>query len=403
MHELHGGARLWFTPREGNRCHAVLSVAYGALHEAGATHDEPDGIAHFLEHRLFEKAAGDMTDRFSDIGAEVDAQTGFTSTSFSATCGPEGLTPAVALLLELAGDPHFPADSVARERSIVGHEIELFEDNVEWLAFQTMLEALYPDQRISVDIAGTPDSLRCMDADMLKRCHSRHYAADAVQIFATGPGDCEELVKLCNRSLSAWPHGGRTATAAAAIPGPGERAARLPLPRPRALLGFADSTPLAGLPLMRRELALEMTLDILYGPRSEFFSRHYESGLLDGETFGGEVHMDPGYGFCVLGGDTDDPADLRQAIVAALRQARSSDWIEQDLESARRRAYGDMICRWEDVDGTVGFLESAGFRGCHPFDAVALYGGEFQINAEDIRRCLDACLRPDAAAFACVG
>lgn len=400
--DLASGGRLWFAPQEGRRCHVVLTVAYGALHEAGAECDEPAGIAHFLEHRLFEKATGDITERFTDIGADVDAQTGFVSTSYSVTCGPDVLLPSVALLLELAGEPHFPAASVARERSIVGHEIQLFEDNVEWLAFQTMLQALYPAQRISVDIAGTPESLGRMDADMLQRCHRRHYAADAVQIFAAGPGDVGDLADACSKGLSVWPEASTTPPISPARAAPGRQSARLAVPRPRTVLAFADATPLVGLELLRRELSLEMTLDILFGPRSEFFTRHYESGLLDGETFGGEVHVDQGYGFCVLGGDTDRPADLRNVVLDALHEARTSDWIENDFESARRRAYGDMVCRWEDVDGTVGFLESAGLRGCHPFEVTGLYSGSAAIDTSDIRRCLELCLRPEAVAVASI-
>ena len=174
----------------------------------------------------------------------------------------------------------------------------------------------------------------------------------------------------------------------------------MPLSRPRHTLAFPDEQPRHGLDLMRQELALEMTLDILFGPRSEFFSRHYESGLLDGETFGGEVHLDESYGFCLLGGDTDDPEGLQSAILDELTEAPGSDWLETDFERARRRVFGDMICRWEDVESTVGFLESASLRGCHPFDATGLYSGEQAVNSEDIRRCLEQCLRPDRVAAA---
>jgi len=184
IRDLVDGARLCVVPRAGRRCHAVLSVAFGALHEAGALNDEPAGIAHFLEHRLFEKPEGDISERFSDIGADVDAQTGFNTTSYSVTSGTEVFSAAIDLLFELAGRTHFPEASVSRERSIVGHEIQLFEDNVEWVSFQTMLEALYPAQRIAVDIAGTPQSLQGIDGPMLERCHRQRYHAGAVQLFA---------------------------------------------------------------------------------------------------------------------------------------------------------------------------------------------------------------------------
>ncbi|MDA0335489.1 MAG: pitrilysin family protein [bacterium] len=404
IRELADGARLCVTPRTGRRCHAVLSVEYGALHEAGTDRGEPPGIAHFLEHRLFEKPDGDISERFTDIGADVDAQTGFTATSYSVTSGAETFPAALELLFELAGRTHFPEDSVARERSIVGHEIQLFEDNVEWMSFQTMLQALYPAQRIAVDIAGTPESLQGIDSQMLTRCHQHRYQASAVQVFACGPIAVAQLVDTCNDALRLWPTGDRSPSAIhLPVASPGVLRVPMAVPRVRRMLAFPDEVRRQGIALMRHELAMEMTLDILFGPRSEFFSRHYESGLLDGETFGGEVHMDESYGFCVLSGDADDPDALQSVILEEVVQARRTDWIETDFERARRRAYGDMVCQWEDVESTVGFLESAGLRGCHPFSATEMYAGETAINAADIRRCLEECLRPERVAIASVG
>ena len=404
IRDLVDGARLCVAPRAGHRCHAVLSVAFGALHEAGAVNDEPAGIAHFLEHRLFEKPEGDISERFSDIGADVDAQTGFNTTSYSVTSGTEEFSKAIELLFELAGRTHFPEASVSRERAIVGHEIQLFEDNVEWLSFQTMLEALYPAQRIAVDIAGTPQSLQRIDGGMLERCHRQRYHAAAVQVFASGPVDTEHLARTCNAALRAWPSKGSPPTVVhRAEARPSVRSVPISLPRTRRILAFPDEISRHGISLMRRELALEMALDILFGPRSEFFSRHYESGLLDGETFGGEVHLDEGYGFCMLSGDADDPDALQSAILEELIGARDSKWIATDFERARRRAYGDMVSRWEDVEETVGFLENAGLHGCHPFEVTELYGAEKGVQADDIRSCLEECLRPERVAVATVG
>lgn len=404
IHELNPGGRLCLVPREGRRCHAVLNVAFGALHEAGVQGGEPAGIAHFLEHRLFEKAAGDIGQRFTDLGADVDAQTGFTSTSYSVTSGTDTFAQALELLFELAGQSHFPHQSVARERSIVGHEIQLFEDNVEWASFQLLLDALYPGQRIAVDIAGTPDSMLAIDGEMLRLCHSRHYRPAAMQLCVCGPLEQESLRDQCNAALALWPQGPAMTPAIDHAPAHNTTlSAKMPLARPRRLLGFADRTPRSGLRLMRHELALEMTLDILFGPRSEFFTRHYESGLLDGDSFGGEVHMDEGYAFCMLGGDADDPDGLQQAILDELHEAATSDWIEQDFERARRRAFGDMVCRWEDVEGTVGFIESACLRGCHPFEVTHLYGGSEAVNLDDVRSCLQQSLCPDLVAVASLG
>ena len=405
--DLDAGGGLCIVPRQGRRCHAVLSISFGALHESGQALGEPAGIAHFLEHRLFEKPTGDIGERFTAIGADIDAQTGFTTTSYSLTCGAEVFPQAIELLFELVRAGHFPQESVGRERDIIGHEIQLFEDNLEWVSFQMLLSALYPDQRIAIDIAGTPESLLAIDPALLDRCHRRHYRPSAIQLLACGPIEAAALLDISNQGMATWPERGpelpMPTSMHRAKADPGRRNATMSLARPRRLLGFADERPRQGLPLMRHELALEMTLDILFGPGSEFFSRHYESGLLDGESFGGEVHMDESYGFCLLGGDADDPGALERAILEELANAPSSNWIETDFDRALRRAYGDMVCRWEDVEGTVGFIESAREHDCHPFALTDLYSGPGAISVDDIRRCLDGILQPDRVAVATVG
>lgn len=401
---LSSGAAVTVVPSAGSRCHVQLSVGFGALHESGPERGEPDGIAHFLEHRLFEKEAGDISERFSDLGADVDAQTGFSSTAFSVSCSPATCTEAVGLLFELVGDACFPSASVVRERSIVGHEIQLFEDNLDWASFQSLVGVMYPQQRLAVDIAGTPESLASVDAELLRRCHQARYGRPNLHMFAAGPLTVDQLLPVCDTALDQWTAIDTSVPVLQRATGQAGRLHRpWDLPRPRLLLGWPDNEPRQGLALMRHELALELTLDILFGPCSEFFSRHYESGLLDGESFGGEVHQDDGYGFCLIGGDTEAPDALRDAVLQELARAPGSSWIEQDFERARRRACGDMICRWEDVESVTGFLESAVLRGCHPFDAADLYAGQGAVNVSDIHQCLRDCLHPERLVHICFG
>lgn len=403
--ELRGGAQLWVCPRPARRCHALLCVDFGALDEAAGTTADvlPEGIAHFLEHRLFEKPEGDISERFTDLGADVDAQTGLTNTSFACTAGPAVFPAALDLLLELVGCAHFPADSVERERSIITREIRLFEDSVEWVAFQTALASLYRGRRIAVDIAGTERSLARIDAPLLRRCHEAFYRAGRLQLFVAGPVDPEGVGAQVDRVLAGWPHREARSTRRPWNPAhPEAQEAKLGVSRPRRVLAFAARAGAAGLDLLREELALELALDILFGPASEFYARQYESGLIDDETFGGEVHADESFCFCLLGGDTDDPEALSSAVNDELIRAADSDWIERDFARAFRRAYGEMVSRWEEVDGCTAFMEDAALRGCHPFELVELYTRDGAVGPGDVRGCLDRCLRAHTHATATV-
>lgn len=401
---LPGGGRLWVSPRPGRQCHALLSVDFGAIDDGAPGNCGeclPEGIAHFLEHRLFEKPEGDISERFSEVGADIDAQTGLTSTTYSCTSGVDGFQQALPLLVELVRRPHFTASGTVRERAIIEREIQLFEDHVEWVAFQSVLRCLYGSQRIAVDIAGTAVSLSRIDADLLARCHRHRYHPGALQLFVCGPVDARDVAARVCQSMMGWEKngGGESAGADSVRPrrptvtaSPRDVTTGLAVPRPRALLAFPDlDAGQGGVLLLRRELALQLALDILFGPASGFFLRHYESGLIDGESFGGEVHAEESFSFCVVGGDTDDPEGLRSAVVEELERAAGSAWIEEDFGRACRRAYGDMVCRFEEVESRASFLESAAVRGCHPFELIDVYRST---RAEDVRRCLETCLCP---------
>ena len=399
-----GGGRVWAVPGSSCRCHAVLLVDFGSI-DAGAPGGPalPEGTAHFLEHRLFEKPEGDMTGRFTGLGADVDAQTGLTGTSFSFTASAEAFEDCLPLLFELAGRGHFPEEGVQRERAIIAREIQLFDDSVEWVAFQTGLRALYGEQRIAVDIAGTPETLPRIDAGVLRRCHQQYYHPGSLQLIVCGAVDGDAVCRRGVELLEAWP----------AAPGGGDRGPRIEA-RPqdtevrravakiRHLLLFPDPVPAAGLELLRRELSLEVALDILFGASSGFFEDAYESGLIDGESFGGEVHLDGLYGFCLLGGDTDRPGELRHAIVEELETGLREGRIEEGFERARRRVFGEMVCRWEDVEECADLVECAVGRGCHPFDLVDLHLGDGALDAAEVAACAAGCLTPDGLATATV-
>ena len=222
---------------EAHQAHALLAVEYGAI-DSLSTGFTP-GAAHFLEHRLFEKQEGDISARFSALGADVDAQTGLTQTSFSVTCA-EDLAACVELLMHLALELHLTDEGIERERRIIMREIELFADNVESVCFANALRALYPDHPISIDIAGTPASLGEIDRPLLRASHEHYYSAGRISLFAAGkvaPEELCEAVDAHTSSLRRNPAGnfpGRRAP----VPAPRRVISRLAVARPRVYMAF---------------------------------------------------------------------------------------------------------------------------------------------------------------------
>ncbi|MDP6984032.1 MAG: pitrilysin family protein [Candidatus Latescibacterota bacterium] len=402
-HRWQNGVQLWACPRPGRSVSMHLCVAAGALHRQIPGIELPAGTAHFLEHRLFEKQDGDLSAQFAALGADIDAETGYTHTSFTCAVQPDAVDPSLRLMARLVQESYFPTEAVEREREIIQREIELYEDHLEWVAFHAATRALYANQPIAEDIAGTTQTLCSIDAEMLNQAHTHLYGPDRIQLIIVGPVDNKQALDLVGELF------GSTASCLntnLTRPEPAKVVPRrietsLAVSRPRLWLGLGAASPWdKPHKAMQRELHLEWVLDILLGGASPFFSQHYESALIDAESFGSEIYVDEPFSFCLIGGDTDDPQRLGETLLATLIDSQTPDQIRADVDRARRRAYGELVSSFEDDDSVREFIETAALRSCHPFDLVDLY---LETDAEDLIATWDLTIRDREAAWAVVG
>ena len=398
---LGGGLDVWAVPRPGSRQKAaVLYIDYGSvdLHlrarDSGQIQASPAGTAHFLEHRLFAKPYGDITERINRLGGDVNASTSFTSTIFSLTC-IEHFAAHLELLFELASDLHVLPDGVTQEREIIDHELQISCDDPEWIGFLHGLKSLYRDGPLAWDMAGTRESIGQIDAATLTRCHEVFYRPEYMGLYLCGDFDIEAtctavestLLKY-SRPCPAWDRVERPVV----LPAPQPLGTlALPVSRPYTLLFFGDNKAgQSGRDLLLRELALEVALDIALGPASDFFAAHYEDGLIDGDAFGAEVYAEPTFCFCTVGGYTQQSERLREEISAALA-GLDERVVAADLGRAKRKAYGLLLRAWEQAEDVADMLCSAAASGAAP---SVYFDVHEQVSVGDILEVLDSCLSP---------
>lgn len=402
VHRSHlGGLDVWAVPRPGRRQKAaVLSIDYGSvdLHlragNSGQVLTTPAGTAHFLEHGLFAKPYGDITEQINRLGGDVNASTSFTSTVFSLTC-IEHFAAHLNLLFELALDLHIQPAGVAQERAIIDRELQTSGDDPEWSGFLQGLAGLYRDGPLAWDMAGTQASLEQIDAAVLTRCHEVFYRPEYMGLYLCGDFDVEATCAVVeaallkySRSRSAWGRVERPVVLPAPQP---LEALVLPVSRPYTLLLFGDSQAgRAGRDLLLRELALELALDIALGPASDFFAAHYEDGLIDGDAFGAEVYAEPTFCFCAVGGYTQQSERLGEEIGAALA-GLDERVVAADLARAKRKSYGLLLRAWEQAEDVADLLCSAAASQATP---SVYFDVHEQIAVGDILEVLESCLSP---------
>jgi predicted Zn-dependent peptidase len=353
---------------------AVLAARYGSVDlsfEAdGARQDTPPGVAHFLEHQLFKKEGGqDALMEFGRYGASSNAFTDYGVTAYFFTANGE-FEKNLELLTGFVTSPYFVEENVARERLIIEQELRMYEDSPDYRIYKNLMGILYTVHPVRIDIGGTVESIGKIDAAVLERCYRTFYNPANLTLLAAGDLDPAAVVRQAEALLPPdrfRPLGPIVRHVPAEPAGVGDRVARceMAVSRPRVLVGFKDLR--AGREKsLERELETSVALDLLFGRASDFYTRVYESGLID-ESFSFSYSIDDPFGFSLVGGETDEPEKLAEAVLLELHEARRRGLRKGDVERSKRKRLGRFIRSFDSPDGAAFLVLGCVHRGIDLF------------------------------------
>jgi predicted Zn-dependent peptidase len=398
---LSCGMRLLYAPRPGFGKKIAFVVAdYGSTDsswiEGGKRVQVPDGIAHFLEHQMFKKAHGDLTDVFSERGAYCNAHTSHTQTAYYFEC-TERFDENLDTLLELALTPHFDRKLVDTERDIIIQEINQYRDNPGWVGYQQLLEGMYQQHPVRIDIAGTEQTVSAVTPDLLQLCHSRFYHPANLTLLVAGDFEPDNVRDIAERLSAKWAPGTPTPDVRRDRPqepvGVGERSAkrRMFISRPRLLMGFKDAKMPDGDALTRRDLVSTIAMDALFSKEGEAYERLYERRLIGGD-FGAGYQAEPGFGYAVIGGETPEPEALEAEVVEIVRKAREQGVSAQDIERKRRKVFGTFLRSFNDPESTAyAYLNAIGHKS-ELFDVPEMLE---DVTADEVNERINELLTPN--------
>lgn len=368
---------------------AIMAARYGSIdlsfkpdgREAMTT---TPGIAHFLEHQLFKKQDRDVLMEFGRFGASSNAFTDYTTTCYYFSC-TEQFEPALRLLLDLVFAPYFDESYVAKEKLIIEQELRMYEDQPDHKIYKNLLEILYREHPVRIDIGGTVENIQTISPDLLESCYRMFYNPANTVLVIAGDLQIDPVVKNADETLSAGPMKthppiGRISTLEpAGVVKPHVQAEML-VARPRVLVGFKDLD--GDSDLLTRDITMTILLDLLFGRSSPFFNKHYAGGLID-DSFSFSTTMEPSFGFSVVGGETDDPERLRDEIFKEIRSARRRPMKRTDVERARRKSVGRYIRSFDSSDGAAFFVMTCHMRDIDPFSIGKAIGRIRQSTLEE--------------------
>lgn len=377
---LDNGLEVYVLPKEGfKKTYATFTTRYGSIdHHFQVEGEEeirvPDGIAHFLEHKMFEEPDGDVFAKFSEKGASSNAFTSFDRTTylFSAT---SAVDEHLMTLLDFVQNPYFSEESVTKEKGIIGQEIKMYQDNPGWRVYYGLLESLFQRHSIRIDIAGTIESINRIDRDTLLKCYHTFYHPTNMMVFVVGGVDPEQIAQIVrnNQAAKSFDPQGEIKRFYEDEPeevGEKKRIIHLPVAQPKCLIGFKellDSQQKTD--RNRHEVASWVMMDLLFGQSSECYQSLYNEGLImDG--FGSEYNQYPDFAYSAVGGDTKDPDLLVERIHSFIQKNLAEGIDEQAFERAKRKRIGSLLRLMNSPESIAYEFAKYKYRGIDLFELL---------------------------------
>ncbi|MBC7340250.1 MAG: insulinase family protein [Firmicutes bacterium] len=400
-HRWEDDLTVYILPRPGFvRRYASLTAGFGSvdLHFVspdGRAHSVPAGVAHFLEHKMFEDPEAPVLDRFARLGASANAYTSYEVTSYLFSC-VDNFWEALDILLGFVQEAHFTRDGVEKEKPIIEQEIRMGLDSPHRTVVHNLRRLLFGRHPVREDVAGSLESVRDITFEHLELCYRAFYHPSNLVLYVAGDVDPAEVLEHVARAVARRRRGPAPGFRRVGVPDPGEPAERaveqrMSIAVPLLALGFRDGAYPGGSDLERR-MAGEMALEMVAGRGSELFHRLYREGLID-DSFAASYACGRDWAFTVFMGRTPDPTRLgerlREGISAAL-----TGWREADLDRCRRAALGQFISLFDSLEAPAYLVPELHFYGLSLDDYYRVLQ---QVDSHAVARYLQEALRPEQA------
>lgn len=350
------------------KSYAVFATRYGGMDLRfsldGKWQETPAGIAHFLEHKMFDMPDGSASQMLALNGAVDNA---FTSNAITAYYfqSTEKFYDNLRILLDFVSTPYFTEESVDKEQGIIAQEIRMVEDDPEWRVYSNLMECLFENHPVRVAVAGTVDSIGSITPETLYDCHKAFYSPANMVLVCVGDMDADRVAAIAEEILpkESGPSIERDYGAdEGCTPACKEKELVMEVSMPLFLGGYKCSADGSEDDLLRLGIIGDMACDILFGDSSPLFNRLYEEGVING-SLGGNFDMLPGAAYLYVGGDTKEPRRVFEEITREAERIADEGIDEAFYQQIRCATYGQMIRSLNSFENIAVSTAEGYFRG----------------------------------------
>lgn len=359
--------------------YAIFGTRYGSIDnlfkKSGDETAEkvPEGIAHYLEHKLFESEDGDAFARYAKTGASANAFTSFETTCYLFSC-TDLFYESLEILLDFVQSPYFTEQTVKKEQGIIAQEIKMYDDDPQWCVMFNYLKAMYHKHPVRNNIAGSVESIAKITPEILYHCYNSFYNLHNMTLSVVGPVDPEKVLQVCDcmlkkaepfqieRLFEDEPSG-------IVVPYTEQR---LSVAAP--LFQFGYKEVLADEDRTERDFAaMEVLLDMLASDASPLFRRLLDQGLINEASFSHEYFEGAGFGSILFGGESSNPEAVAKEIKAEIARMKQDGLDEAAFIRSKKSIYGAAISSLNNVQSIAHGLIDASFKGMEFFSQLECY------------------------------
>ena len=367
------GLNIYIVKKPGkSRICAQISTRFGSVNRMFCYGEEqvvvPNGTAHFLEHKLFEGKNGNAFDFYAKTGAKANAYTSNDKTAYYFTCSDK-FEQNLDILLSFVSSPFLTDENVEKEKGIIGQEIRMYEDDPGWQGYFGLIENLYSEHPVKYDIAGSVEDIAPITVDTLMSCYNTFYDPSNMALCISG--DIDENVVFAAADKYFKPSEGKVIKQVI----PDEPCGivrefsekKMPVARPLFNIGIKDNNcSVVGRELVKKELATEMLLEIMFGQSTPFYKKLYDDGVINSE-FDAAFECSETFGFCLFAGESDAPEKVLDAIRDEISGIFKNGISKKRFLQVRNTVYGNIVASLDNVSSIVRILTNSWFDRAEPF------------------------------------
>jgi predicted Zn-dependent peptidase len=346
--QLSSGVKCYIIPKCGYaQTQAAVTVNYGSadfvFKQDGKKREFPSGIAHFMEHKLFEGKKESVFEQFTKNGADVNAFTNFTNTAYYFSC-TDNFANNLRLLLRVVQNPYFTEANVNKEKGIIIQEINMYKDDPLWACYQNLLSAMYFDSPVTYDIAGSGESVNSITADMLRECYRLFYNPPQMAVICAGGFDIDEVYDIIEKSVSPKANIPEITRCYGEEKEPlhvrqKEVAEKKQIAAPLFNIGFKDGANWQN--PVKNLAAGKILIDLVAGEGSNLYEKLYALNLADA-TFSAAYTAGTFFAYTLLSGFSENPQRVNELLLDEIRKYAQNGISEGDFTRIKKKHIGRL-------------------------------------------------------------